>query len=639
MMNQLTFYASYPHISSNADISINMSENPFPLLKNISSPDDVRNLPETQLNQLANELRQFVIQSVAKTGGHLSAGLGTVELTLALHYVYNTPEDKLVWDVGHQSYPHKIITGRREQMDSMRKHGGLSGFPKRSESPYDTFGVGHSSTSISAALGMSMAAKMLGSKQKTVAIIGDGAMSAGMAFEALNHGGDTDTDLLVILNDNEMSISPNVGALSKHLSKIMSGKMYSTMRSGSKRVLEKISMWDLAQRTEEHVKGMMMPGTLFEELGFNYYGPVDGHDIPTLITMLQNLRAQSGPLLLHVITKKGKGYKPAEDNPCLYHGLGSFDPETGDKLDTSSGKPTYTQVFSEWICDMAEKDNKLVAITPAMREGSGLVEFSKQYPGRYHDVGIAEQHAVTLAAGMACEKAKPVVAIYSTFLQRAYDQLVHDVAIQNLPVLFAIDRAGLVGADGPTHAGNLDLSYLRCVPNMLIMTPSDENECRQMLTTGYQHNGPAAVRYPRGQGPGTEIEKKFKVIEIGKAEIKRQGKKVALLAFGSMLSEALVAAEQLDATVVNMRFVKPLDTETLKSIANSHEAIITIEENVVAGGAGSGVNEYLLANNMQKQTLNLGLPDKFVEHGSTQELLAECGLDAAGIINSIKSIS
>jgi len=612
-----------------------MSETSFPILESISSPADIRNLPEAQLNQLADELRKFVIQSVAKTGGHLSAGLGTVELTLALHYVYNTPEDKLVWDVGHQTYPHKIITGRREQMDSMRKHGGLSGFPKRSESPFDTFGVGHSSTSISAALGMSMAAKMLGSKQKTVAVIGDGAMSAGMAFEALNHGGDTDTDLLVILNDNEMSISPNVGALSKHLSKIMSGKMYSSMRSGSKRVLEKISMWDLAQRTEEHVKGMMMPGTLFEELGFNYYGPVDGHDIPTLVTMLQNLRAQSGPLLLHVITKKGKGYEPAEENPCLYHGVGSFDPETGDKLDTSSAKPTYTQVFSDWVCDMAEKDNKLVAITPAMREGSGLVDFSKQYPDRYHDVGIAEQHAVTLAAGMACEKIKPVVAIYSTFLQRAYDQLVHDVAIQNLPVLFAIDRAGLVGADGPTHAGNLDLSYLRCVPNMLIMTPSDENECRQMLTTGYQHNGPAAVRYPRGQGPGTEIEKKFKVIEIGKAEIRRQGKKIALLAFGSMLTEALTAAEKLDATVVNMRFVKPLDTETLKTISNTHDTIVTLEENVVSGGAGSGVNEWLLANKINKQVINLGLPDHFVEHGATHQLLAECGLDAEGIIKSI----
>ncbi len=616
---------------------MNDTDTAFSLLETISSPDDLRKLPETRLPQLADELRQFVIQSVAQTGGHLAAGLGTVELTLALHYVYNTPQDKLVWDVGHQSYPHKILTGRREQMSSIRQHGGLSGFPKRDESPYDTFGVGHSSTSISAALGMSMAARMRGSEQKTVAIIGDGAMSAGMAFEALNHGGDTDTDLLVILNDNEMSISPNVGALSKHLSKIMSGKMYSTMRSGSKRVLEKISMWDLAQRTEEHVKGMMMPGTLFEELGFNYYGPIDGHDIPTLITMLHNLRAQSGPMLLHVITKKGKGYKPAEENPCLYHGLGSFDPETGDKLDISSDKPTYTQIFSDWVCDMAEKDERLVAITPAMREGSGLVEFSEKYPGRYHDVGIAEQHAVTLAAGMACEKIKPVVAIYSTFLQRAYDQLVHDVAIQNLPVLFAIDRAGLVGADGPTHAGNLDLSYLRCVPNMLIMTPADENECRQMLTTGYQHSGPSAVRYPRGQGPGVEIDPKFKVIEIGKAEIRRQGQNIAILAFGSMLGEALIAAEEIDATVINMRFVKPLDIQTLKTIAESHQLIVTIEENVIAGGAGSGVNEYLLANKLQNRVINLGLPDHFVEHGSTQQLLAECGLDAAGIISAIKA--
>ena len=614
-----------------------MSDTQTSLLHTISSPDDVRSLPEAQLPKLADELRQFVIQSVAQTGGHLAAGLGTVELTLALHYVYNTPTDKLVWDVGHQSYPHKIITGRREQMSGIRQHGGLSGFPKRDESPYDTFGVGHSSTSISAALGMSIAAKMHGSQQKTVAIIGDGAMSAGMAFEALNHGGDTDTDLLVILNDNEMSISPNVGALSKHLSKIMSGKMYSSMRSGSKRVLEKISMWDLAQRTEEHVKGMMMPGTLFEELGFNYYGPVDGHDIPTLVTMLKNLRAQSGPLLLHVITKKGKGFKPAEDNPCLFHGLGSFDPETGDKLDTSSGKPTYTQIFSDWVCDMAAQDDKLVAITPAMREGSGLVAFSEQYADRYHDVGIAEQHAVTLAAGMACEKAKPVVAIYSTFLQRAYDQLVHDVAIQNLPVLFAIDRAGLVGADGPTHAGNLDLSYLRCVPNMLIMTPSDENECRQMLTTGYQHKGPAAVRYPRGQGPGVEIDKKFKALEIAKAELRRKGHKVALLAFGSMLTEALNAAEEINASVVNMRFVKPLDTEMLHSIASTHDLIVTLEENVIAGGAGSGVNEWLLANKFNNRVINLGLPDRFVEHGATHQLLAECGLDAEGILKSIKA--
>jgi len=610
-------------------------DNPYPLLQNIDSPDDVRALAENQLPALADELRQFVIQSVAQTGGHLSAGLGTVELTLALHYVYNTPDDKLVWDVGHQSYPHKIITGRREQMSTIRKHNGLSGFPKRSESPYDTFGVGHSSTSISAALGMSLAAQLQGSEQKTVAIIGDGAMTAGMAFEALNHGGDTDADVLVILNDNEMSISPNVGALSKHLSKILSGKMYSTMRSSSKRVLEKISMWDLAQRTEEHMKGMVMPGTLFEELGFNYYGPVDGHDLPTLVTMLKNLRKQTGPRLLHVVTKKGKGFKPAEDNPCLYHGLGSFDPETGNKLDVSSAKPTYTQVFSDWVCDMAAKDKKLVAITPAMREGSGLVDFSERFPDRYHDVGIAEQHAVTLAAGMACEKIKPVVAIYSTFLQRAYDQLVHDIAIQNLPVLFAIDRAGLVGADGPTHAGNLDLSYLRCVPNMLIMTPSDENECRQMLTTGFEHNGPAAVRYPRGQGPGTNIHTELESIETGKAEIRRQGQKIALLAFGSMLTEALSAAEKIDATVVNMRFVKPLDTQTLKTIADSHELLVTIEENVVAGGAGSGVNECLQANQINLPVINLGLPDSFVEHGTTSQLLAECGLDAEGILSSI----
>ncbi len=608
----------------------------FSLLETISSPDDLRKLPKNQLSQLADELRQFIIQSVAKTGGHLAAGLGTVELTLALHYVYNTPDDRLVWDVGHQTYPHKIITGRREQMNTMRRYGGLSGFPKRTESPYDTFGVGHSSTSISAALGMSIAAKMQGRQQKTVAIIGDGAMSAGMAFEALNHGGDTDADLLVILNDNEMSISPNVGALSKHLSKIMSGKVYSTMRSGSKRVLEKISMWDLAQRTEEHVKGMVMPGTLFEELGFNYYGPVDGHDTETLITLLQNLRAQSGRILLHVITKKGKGYQPAEDNPCLYHGLGSFDPETGNKLDVSSNKPTYTQVFSDWVCDMAAQDKRLVAITPAMREGSGLVEFSQQFADRYHDVGIAEQHAVTLAAGMACEKAKPVVAIYSTFLQRAYDQLVHDVAIQNLPVLFAIDRAGLVGADGPTHAGNLDLSYLRCIPNMMIMTPSDENECRQMLTTGYLHNGPVAVRYPRGQGPGIKIDKEFKTIKIGQAESRRQGKKVALLVFGSLLNEALIAAEELNATVINMRFVKPLDGDMLKSIAKNHKLIVTLEENVIAGGAGSGINEWLQANNFNNAVINMGLPDHFVEHGATQQLLAGCGLDAQSIIQSIK---
>jgi len=607
----------------------------FPLLESINSPDDVRALAESQLKTLASELRQFVIHSVAQTGGHLSAGLGTVELTLALHYVYNTPQDKLVWDVGHQSYPHKIITGRREQMASIRKHNGLSGFPKREESPYDSFGVGHSSTSISAALGMSMAARLQQREQKTVAIIGDGAMTAGMAFEALNHGGDTDADVLVVLNDNEMSISPNVGALSKHLSKIMSGKMYSSMRSGSKRVLEKLSMWDLAQRTEEHVKGMVMPGTLFEELGFHYYGPVDGHDIPTLVTMLRNLRSQTGPRLLHVVTRKGKGFKPAEDNPCLYHGVGSFDPETGNKLDTASGKPTYTKIFSDWVCDMAAADERLVAITPAMREGSGLVEFSERFPARYHDVGIAEQHAVTLAAGMACEGIKPVVAIYSTFLQRAYDQLVHDVAIQKLPVLFAIDRAGLVGADGPTHAGNLDLSYLRCVPNMLVMTPADENECRQMLCTGFLHDGPAAVRYPRGQGPGTTIDPALEPLPVGEAQLRRHGHKIAILAFGSMLQPSLDAAEQIDASVINMRFVKPLDSKMLRKIAASHDLLLSIEENVVAGGAGSAVNEWLQANGFATPVINLGLPDRFVEHGTTSELLAECGLDTAGILRAI----
>ncbi|MCW9013283.1 MAG: 1-deoxy-D-xylulose-5-phosphate synthase [Gammaproteobacteria bacterium] len=606
----------------------------YPLLETIDSPIKLRALPPAKLPQLADELRDYVIQSVANTGGHLSAGLGTVELTLALHYVYNTPSDKLVWDVGHQTYPHKIITGRREQMHSIRQHHGLSGFPKREESEYDTFGVGHSSTSISAALGMSMAAANKGSKQKTVAIIGDGAMSGGMAFEALNHAGDTDADMLVILNDNEMSISPNVGGLSKHLAKILSGKTYSSMRSGSKRVLEKFSMWELARRAEEHVKGMVVPGTLFEELGFHYYGPVDGHDIPTLITMLRNLKNQTGPRFLHVVTHKGKGFAPAEENPCLYHGVGSFDPETGNKLDQSSSKPTYTQVFSDWVCDMAKQDERLVAITPAMREGSGLVAFSQRFPRRYHDVGIAEQHAVTLAAGMACEGLKPVVAIYSTFLQRAYDQLIHDVALQNLPVLFAIDRAGLVGADGPTHAGAFDLSYLRCIPNLLIMAPADENECRQMLFTGFIHDGPAAVRYPRGQGPGIEIQSDMQVLEHGRADIRRQGKKIAILAFGSMLAPALEAGEQLDATVVNMRFIKPLDTATLDKIAREHEQLITIEENAVNGGAGSAVNEYLQSQGILSRITNLGLPDRFVEHGSSAQLLAECGLDVQGILKA-----
>jgi len=609
----------------------------YPLLESIDSPVDLRKLSVNNLPAVADELREFIIQSVAKTGGHLSAGLGTVELTLALHYVYNTPDDKLVWDVGHQSYPHKIITGRRDRMHTIRQHDGLAGFPKRDESPYDTFGVGHSSTSISAALGMSMAARQAGKKQKTVAIIGDGAMTAGMAFEALNHAGDTDEDLLVILNDNEMSISPNVGALSKHLAKILSGKVYSTVRSGSKRVMKHLpNVWELAKRTEEHVKGMVVPGTLFEELGIHYYGPIDGHDIPTLVTMLQNMKHQSGPRLLHIVTKKGKGFKPAEDNPCLYHGLGSFDPETGDKLDQSSGKPSYTQIFSDWVCDMAEQDTRLAAITPAMREGSGLVDFSERFPDRYHDVGIAEQHAVTLAAGMACEGIKPVVAIYSTFLQRAYDQLIHDVALQNLPVLFAIDRAGLVGADGPTHAGSFDFSYMRCIPNLLIMAPTNENECRQMLYTGFQHDGPAAVRYPRGQGPGTQILSEMTALPVGKAEIVREGKDIAILAFGSMLTPALEAADQLQATVVNMRFVKPLDTELLQRVANEYSLIVTIEENALMGGAGSGINEYLESQNIHTRIINLGLPDHFVEHGSSTQLLSDCGLDAAGIIKAVE---
>jgi 1-deoxy-D-xylulose-5-phosphate synthase len=612
----------------------------FPLLESIDSPADLRKLSVYNLSAVADEMRRFIIQSVAKTGGHLSAGLGTIELTLALHYVYNTPRDKLVWDVGHQTYAHKIITGRRQRMHTIRQHGGLSGFPKRDESPYDTFGVGHSSTSISAALGMSMAARRAGKKQQTLAIIGDGAMTAGMAFEALNHAGDTDADILVVLNDNEMSISPNVGALSKHLAKILSSKAYSTVRSSSKRAMKHLpNVWELAKRTEEHVKGMIVPSTLFEELGMHYYGPVDGHDIPTLVTMLQNLKHQPGPRLLHIVTKKGKGFKPAEDNPCLYHGLGSFDPETGDKLDRSSNKPTYTQIFSDWVCDMAEQDDRLVAITPAMREGSGLVEFSRRFADRYHDVGIAEQHALTLAAGMACEGSKPVMAIYSSFLQRAYDQLIHDIALQNLPVLFAIDRAGLVGADGPTHAGSFDLSYMRCIPNLLIMAPSNENECRQMLYTGFQYDGPAAVRYPRGQGPGTAIHSDMSVLPIGKAEVLSKGKDIAILAFGSMITPALQAGEQLQATVVNMRFIKPLDTELLQRMAKQHRLLVTIEENALIGGAGSGVNEYLHSQGIHCKIINLGLPDYFIEHGSSTQLLADCGLDANGIINAVNKLS
>ncbi len=609
---------------------------------NIDTPDQLRLLKKNQLQQVADELRHFLIQSVGKTGGHLAAGLGTVELTVALHYVFNTPTDRLVWDVGHQSYPHKILTGRRKLMNTMRQKNGVKGFPSRDESEYDTFGVGHSSTSISAALGMAIAAQKEKNPRSVVAVIGDGAMTAGLAFEALNHAGVLDANLLVILNDNDMSISPNVGGLSNYLAKMLSGKLYSTVKEGSKKVLSKMpSVWALARRAEEHTKGMVLPGTLFEELGFNYIGPIDGHDIDTLVTTLQNLKNLSGPQFLHVVTKKGKGFTPAEDNPCAYHGVSAFDPETGKvNVAPTTGKPkgpSYTQVFGDWICDMAKQDERLVGITPAMREGSGLVEFSKQFPGRYYDVGIAEQHSVTLAAGMACEGLKPVVAIYSTFLQRAYDQLIHDVAIQNLPVVFAIDRAGLVGPDGPTHAGSFDLSFMQCIPNLVIMAPADENECRQMLSTGFAYDGPSAVRYPRGTGPGAHIDKQAPLIPIGKSETVINGNDIAIIAVGSMVHPATVVGQQLGATVVNLRFVKPLDEAALANIASKHRLLVTIEENAIAGGAGSAINDYLLSQNLSIPILNLGIPDRFIEHGSREECLAACGLDTSGIMLAIKN--
>ena len=609
----------------------------FPLLEQIDTPLDVRRLPETRLPMLAQELREFLIQTVARTGGHFAANLGTVELTIALHYVFNTPEDRLVWDVGHQTYPHKILTGRRARMDTLRRKGGIAGFPKRCESPYDTFGVGHSSTSLSAALGMAIAAERTGSDRRIVAVIGDGAMTAGMAFEALNHAGHLKSNLLVVLNDNEMSISPNVGALSTHLTQLLSSRLFSTVREGGKKVLSHVPpVLEVARRAEEHVKGLLVPeGTLFEELGFHYFGPVDGHDLPTLISTLRNLRALDGPRLLHVVTRKGKGYQRAEDEPVGYHGVGAFDPACGLKPAQSGGGPTYTQLFGEWLCDMAEQDERLIGITPAMREGSGLVEFSERFPERYFDVAIAEQHAVTLAAGLACDGLKPVVAIYSTFLQRAYDQLIHDVALQNLPVLFAIDRAGLVGPDGPTHAGSFDHSYLRCIPNLVVMAPADENECRQMLYTGFRLNQPAAVRYPRGKGPGVNVEREMWALPVGQGEIRRRGQKIALLAFGSMVAVAEAVAERLDATVVNMRFIKPLDEALIVQMAAEHRGLATLEENVVAGGAGSAVSECLARRGIVIPIRHIGLPDCFVEQGERAELLAECGLDAEGVFQQL----
>ena len=617
-------------------------DQPYSLLKTIGSPADLRQLKESELLPLADQLRQFLLNSVSQSGGHLAAGLGAVELTVALHYVFNTPDDRIVWDVGHQAYPHKILTGRRDQMHGTRQKGGISGFPKRSESPYDTFGVGHAGTSISGALGMALANTRLGLERKVIAVIGDGAMTCGMAFEALNHAGDLDADLMVVLNDNDMSISPNVGALSNYFAKVLSGKLYTTVREGSKKALGRMpSVWKLARRAEEHMKGLIIPGTLFEELGFNYIGPVDGHDLPTLITTLRNLYDMTGPRLLHIVTRKGKGYEPAERDPVKYHGVTPFDPKVGIVPATPKPKvkssPSYTQVFGDWLCDMAAQDERLVGITPAMREGSGLVKFSEQYPDRYLDVGIAEQHSVTLAAGLACEGLKPVVAIYSTFLQRAYDQLIHDVAIQNLAVLFAIDRAGLVGADGATHTGSFDLSYMRCLPNMVIMAPADENECRQMLYTGFQLDQPSAVRYPRGKGPGVTPKTKMEALPVGKAEIRRSGKDIAILAFGTMVAPAMAAGEKLDATVVNMRFVKPLDETTIIKLAAEHDLLVTIEENAVAGGGGGAVNECLVANDMPLPIINLGLPDEFVSHGKQAELLAECGLDCDGILRAVEA--
>ena len=610
-----------------------------PLLDNINSPADLRKLPESDLGALAKELREFLLHSVSQSGGHFAAGLGTIELTIALHHIYNTPDDNLVWDVGHQAYPHKILTGRKGKMHTIRQWNGLSPFPKRAESEYDAFGVGHSSTSISAALGMAIAARQMGSLRKSVAIIGDGGLTAGMAFEALNNAGDVGADLLVILNDNNMAISPNVGALSNRFAQIISGKLYKTVRDGGKKVLSKVPIpnaLDIARYAEEHVKGLLTPGIIFEEFGFNYIGPIDGHDLPTLLSTLRNIRELKGPQFLHIITKKGKGYAPAEAEPIKYHGVTAFDPEKGIVPSGKSSAPTYSKIFGDWICDMSEIDKRVVAITPAMREGSGLVEYEKRFPDRYFDVGIAEQHSVTLAAGMACDGLKPVVAIYSTFLQRAYDQLIHDVVVQKLPVLFAIDRAGCVGADGPTHNGCYDISYMRCLPNMVIMTPADENECRQMLYTGIQIDGPASVRYPRGGGPGIAVEKEMIALPIGKAEIRSQGKRIAILAFGVVLEFAQAAGDELGATVVNMRFVKPIDEELILKMAASHELIVTVEENMVQGGAGEAVNQVLAENGVTQSIVNYGLPDRMIQHGSRDDMLNDVGMNQEGLIEFIQ---
>lgn len=611
----------------------------FPVLAQANTPEELRQLPQSLLPQLADELREFLLKSVGMSSGHFASGLGTVELTVALHYVYNTPFDRLVWDVGHQAYPHKILTGRRDRMPTIRQKGGLHPFPWREESEYDTFSVGHSGTSISAALAMAVAADKEQAGRKVVAVIGDGAMTGGMVFEAMNHAGDLHKDMLMVLNDNEMSISENVGALNNHLAQLMSGRFYTTIREGGKKVLKGMPVIkEMARRTEEHLKGMVVPGTLFEELGFNYIGPIDGHDVDALVETLRNMRSLKGPQVLHIMTKKGKGYEPAEKDPIGWHAVPKFDPSQFCKPVTKPGKPSFSQVFGKWLCDIAAKDDKVLGITPAMREGSGMVEFSQKFPEQYFDAAIAEQHAVTLGAGFACEGYKPVVAIYSTFLQRGYDQLIHDVALQRLPVLFAIDRGGIVGADGPTHQGAFDLSYLRCVPNMVIMAPSDENECRQMLYTGYCYDkGPSAVRYPRGSATGAEQVEEMTAMAIGKGLVRRQGKQIAILNFGTTLAASLEAAESLNATVADMRFVKPLDEDLIRELAANHDLLVTVEENAIMGGAGSGVLEYLASQGISKPLLQIGLPDEFIKHGSPEEILTELKLDASGILEQIQN--